>query len=130
MTIYNVVPADRFFNVDLINSFPTFRMAEEYVAGLKAAGDDRDYGIFEIRLIGGSAKMTFGRKMHVVGDRRVITGKHHLGGYSAHDDGLGEDGSPYGHGDTPEAAIADLLETIEAARDVERMNHTAERKVA
>lgn len=112
MTIYNVVPANRFYGIDGIVSFPTIRQAELHVAGLKASGDESDYGIFEVRLIGGSAKMTFGRTMHVVGERRVITGKHYLGGYSAHDDGLGEDTSPYGHGDTPEAAIADLMEAL------------------
>lgn len=115
MTIYNVVPADRFFSTaaDQCASFPTIRQAELHVAGLKAAGDEGDYGIFEVRLIGGSAKMTYGRTMHVRGDRRIITGKHYLGGYSAHDDGLGEDASPYGYGKTPEEAIAELLEAFD-----------------
>lgn len=114
MTIYNVVPADRFFEyVDAPASFPSRRSAERHIEGLKATGDDADYGIFEVRLIGGSAKMTYGRTMHIRGDRRIITGKHYLGGYSAHDDGLGEDASPYGYGKTPEEAIAELLGALD-----------------
>lgn len=113
MTIYNVVPADRFFDADQFASFPNRKQAEHYVEGRKAAGDDADYGIFEVRLIGGSAKMEYGRTMHIRGNRRIITGKHYLGGFSAHDDGLGEDASPYGYGKTPEAAIEELLESLD-----------------
>lgn len=115
MSIYNVAPADRFFNQDHIVSFPSRQQAEHYVEGLKAAGDEGDYGIFEVRLISGSAKMTYARTMHIRGNRRIITGKHYLGGYSAHDDGLGEDASPYGYGKTPEAAIEELLAILDPA---------------
>lgn len=114
MTIYNVVPAYTFFDAAApLASFPSRAMAERQIALRAEEGDETEYGIFETRLISGSAKMTYGRTMHVVGDRRIITGKHYLGGYSAHDDGMGEDGSPYGHGATPEAAIADLLAALE-----------------
>ena len=115
MTIYNVVPAYTFFDAAApLASFPSRAMAERQIALRAEEGDETEYGIFETRLISGSAKMTYGRTMHVVGDRRIITGKHYLGGYSAHDDGMGEDGSPYGHGATPEAAIADLVAALDA----------------
>lgn len=111
-TTYYVVPASAFFDSNWPD-FPRRDLAEREIAERAEGGDHHDYGIFEVRLVSGSAKMTHGRTMHVVGDRRIITSKHFLGGYQAHDDGMGEDGSPYGHGATPEAAIADLLAALE-----------------
>ena len=119
-TTYYVVPATRSF--ERIWSFPDFpsrRLAERHIAEQREDGDDTDYGIFVLQLVAGSARLPFGRTMHIRGDRRIITGKHYLGGYSAHDDGLGEDGSPYGYGKTPEAAIEELLEALDHEQNSE-----------
>ena len=114
MTTYYVVPTIRHFSEGFAD-FPSRAMAERWVEQRKEQGDDTDFGIFELRLIAGSSRLEYGRTLHVVGDRRIITGKHYLGGYSAHDDGLGEDASPYGYGKTPEEAIAELLEALDPA---------------
>lgn len=114
MTTYYVVPAGAFFDSNWPD-FPSRRVAEDEIKDRAENGDHRDYGIFEVRLVSGSAKLPFARTMHIRGDRRIITGKYYLGGYSAHDDGLGEDASPYGYGKTPEEAIAELLEALDPA---------------
>jgi hypothetical protein len=114
-TMFYAVPALRHFNEGFAD-FPSRAMAERWVEQRKELGDDTEFGIFELRLVAGSARMEYGRTMHIRGDRRIITGKHYLGGYSAHDDGLGEDGSPYGYGKTPEEAIAELLEALDPAQ--------------
>lgn len=113
-TTYYVVPAGRHFDISFPD-FPNRIMAERHIAQrVDELGDDgRDYGIYEVRLVSGSGWMPYQRTMHIRGDRRIITGKHYLGGYSAHDDGLGEDTSPYGYGKTPEAAIEELLEALD-----------------
>lgn len=112
-THYYVVPSDRWFTdtAKAAGVYGSKKLADKYAAGLK---DDTgtDYSVYEVKLVTGSCPMSWERTMHVVGDRRIITGKHYLGGYSAHDDGMGEDTSPYGYGETPEAAIAKLLETL------------------
>lgn len=115
-TTYYVVPAGRAFDTAGWAGFPSLARAEQFRDDL--CGDSLhqdDFGIFELRLVAGSAKLPFARTMHIRGDRRIITGKHYLGGYSAHDDGLGEDASPYGYGKTPEEAIAELLEALDPA---------------
>ena len=116
-TTYYVVPANRFFEADVAwESFPSLPMALRHIK--EACDTDAcDYGIFELRPVAGSARLPFDRMLHVVGNRRIITGKHYLGGYSAHDDGLGEDGSPYGYGKTPEEAIAELLEALDPGQN-------------
>lgn len=112
-THYYVVPSDRWFTDTAKDAgvYGSKKLADKYAASLK---DDTglDHSVYEVKLVSGTMKMSWGATLHVVGDRRIITSKHFLGGYQAHDDGMGEDGSPVGRGETPEAAIADLLETL------------------
>lgn len=112
-TTYYVVPANRWFNdmAQTAGIYGSRALAEKYAKTLSENGTD--YSVYEVKMVAGSCPMPWERTMHIRGDRRIIAGKHYLGGFSAHDDGLGEDASPYGYGKTPEEAIAVLLELFD-----------------
>ena len=111
-TTYYVVPADRFFG-DSFEAFGNRKMAEDEIKERAENGDETEYGIYEVKLVAGAGKSSWGRKVHIRDGRKIAVYRDPGNEWVAYDDNYGEEASSlYGHGRTEEGAIEECLDLV------------------